>query len=889
LLRAFAVPLGLKVAAVLGLIMALTAATLIGVSADFAESLGEQAADRGAEALRGQAYDALQRITAEQARRYGAQFRRTRTLSRLLAERTEDLLSSPAANGAPPAAEGLQLVRRKGMLTNGPEAPASLVHFAGPRASPAARQAMARTAPLDPLLARARREAFSATAAWLTSEHGFVRYAPNRPLIKELPGGDEFDVRNGHFYRAAAPDRNPQGQTVWTRVYQDPAGQGLMVTVATPVYGADATFRGVTGIDVTLADMVDRILAAQPLPGAGDAADRDGQFSFLTDRRGRVIAFPRDRLADFGIAAPAEPTPGRVLDISLATAAKAEVRAALHRARKHNSSAIARVTLDGAPHLLALHTVPGTDWLLGNVVAERAVLAGVQPARAGIDREVTELTGSLTALSLGLLVLALLAVSAYLAWALVRPLRRLAHAADRVRAGGYGVHVPADRADELGQTGQAFNDMSDRLAGLVGDLEARVAERTQEAEAARHHIQSILENSPVGIVFLDGARRMQRINPAFRELFPYPEEELLGRTTALLYASEAEFARVGGAAYPILRDGGTYATTTRLQRADGTPFPASLRGRALDPNDLSQGFIWAVQDITEQKHLEDELRLLATTFRTSQASFITDRDGHIERVNPAFTAITGYRPGEVIGRNPRMFKSGYQDADFYRDMWWRILEEGHWEGEIWNRRKDGSLYPLYESVSVVRNDRGEVERFVAVFHDISEQKRLEAELDFQASHDRLTGLYNRKHFEDLLEQERHRADRYGGTFSLIMFDIDHFKRVNDRFGHHTGDDLLVRIPRLVDDHLRDSDNLARWGGEEFMLLLPQTEAHEAQPLAERLRRQVAEAGWADLPAVTLSLGVAQYRPGESADDLTRRVDDALYRAKNQGRNRVATA
>lgn len=750
--------IGLKVAAVLGLLMLAAAAAVIAVSRHYAETLGYRAADRSAQALRQQAFGDLRHVTAAQAERYSTEFERNRVLSRLLATEAEALLARPVSEPSP-----LDLSARKDMLTNSPEATASLVFWEDTDPDAACRREMARLRRLDPLLQRVRREGFSTEAAWFASADGYVRYVPNLPLVEELPD-DGYDPRENVFFQIATPRRNPENRTVWTPVYQDPAGQGLMVTASTPVYGPDGEFRGVIGVDVTLASIVERILARKELVRGGGGASR-GQFSFLVDSSGRLIAFPRGRLPELGIEPKAEPDPGQTLEHSLLETDKPEVARLIQRAATGEGPIASQLQIDGDRHLIAMDRVASTGWILGRVVSETSLTAGVLQARRAIGRDVGRLTGSLSAITLALLLTALLAVVGYVIFYLVQPLRRLAQATDALRQGSYGIHVPAERNDELGRTGQAFNELSDRLAGLIQDLEARVAQRTAEAEASRHHFQSLLENSPVGIAFLDGDRCVRQVNEAMLELFPYTEAEVLDRSTWHLYADESEYQRVGREAYPVIRTGGTYETVTELRRADGRPFPASLRGRAVNPEDLREGFIWVIQDI-------------------------------------------------------------------------------------------------------------------------SEQKRLEAELDHQASHDRLTGIYNRKRFEELLGAEIERVDRYGRPFSLIMFDIDHFKTVNDAHGHHIGDRVLVQATERVARELRHTDSLARWGGEEFMVLLPETRLEEATALAERLRTAFAEPVDPQLPLISLSLGVTEYRPGETTEELTRRLDQALYRAKNAGRNRV---
>ncbi|WP_200257110.1 sensor domain-containing diguanylate cyclase [Halorhodospira neutriphila] len=295
-------------------------------------------------------------------------------------------------------------------------------------------------------------------------------------------------------------------------------------------------------------------------------------------------------------------------------------------------------------------------------------------------------------------------------------------------------------------------------------------------------------------------------------------------------------------------------------------------------------------DITERVAMESQLRLLAATFRSSHAVFITDAEGAIQRVNPAFTQLTGYTDEEAIGHHPgELLHSGYQGWAFYQAMFEQLKEQGAWEGEIWDQRKDGAIIPLYMSVSVVRDQQGAIEHYVAVCHDISRQKQLEAELERQAFYDRLTEVSNRRHFESLLEQESQRAHRYGHALSLVFLDVDHFKALNDTYGHEIGDRVLVELVQLLQQRLRASDLVGRWGGEEFLVMLPETPAEQARQVAESLRAQVQEGLMPGAGAITISLGVAAYQPGEALKDFIKRADDALYSAKYSGRNCVVTA
>ncbi|PMR77701.1 sensor domain-containing protein [Billgrantia endophytica] len=282
---------------------------------------------------------------------------------------------------------------------------------------------------------------------------------------------------------------------------------------------------------------------------------------------------------------------------------------------------------------------------------------------------------------------------------------------------------------------------------------------------------------------------------------------------------------------------------------------------------------------------QEELRLMAAAFETGQATLITDTDTRIIRVNQAFTRITGYRLEDVLGQTPHLFKSGRHGPGFYAMLWNRLMAKGHWQGEIWNRNKHGQVYPIWQSITVVKGDDDQVLHYVAVFHDITERKRIERALAREASSDHLTGVANRRSFDRALVKAVKSAQAEERELVLVLFDIDHFKRVNDIHGHDVGDEILLLLARCVQDRLRKTDLLARWGGEEFTLLLSDTPLSGALQLAERLRRDVARAIFPG-PTVTISIGLTRFQPGDSARDLLTRADRALYRAKQNGRNRV---
>jgi diguanylate cyclase (GGDEF)-like protein/PAS domain S-box-containing protein len=299
--------------------------------------------------------------------------------------------------------------------------------------------------------------------------------------------------------------------------------------------------------------------------------------------------------------------------------------------------------------------------------------------------------------------------------------------------------------------------------------------------------------------------------------------------------------------------------------------------------------VGTAQDVTERKTVETRLRQAATVYEnTSEGVVITGPDQRIQAVNPAFTAITGYREDEVIGNTLRMLQSGRHDAEFYRAMWTALHAVGRWQGEIWNRRKDGATYPEWLNISAVRDDAHHVINYIAVFSDITTIKNAQAKVEYLASHDALTGLPNRVLFRDRLAQVLARAHRHGRNVALLFVDLDRFKLVNDTLGHETGDRLLQEVARRLLTCVRAEDTVARMGGDEFVIIQedvkqPDDAATLAMRLLQQMNTPVSLQGREIV--VTLSVGISLYpRDGEDIGTLVKKADAAMYRAKEAGRN-----
>ena len=292
---------------------------------------------------------------------------------------------------------------------------------------------------------------------------------------------------------------------------------------------------------------------------------------------------------------------------------------------------------------------------------------------------------------------------------------------------------------------------------------------------------------------------------------------------------------------------------------------------------------------------EEELRLAATAFDTHEAILITDRDANIIRVNRAFSEITGYTAEEVIGRNPRLLNSGIHDEGFFAAFWSALLTEGQWQGEVWNRRKNGEVFPQMQSVTAVRDGSGKTSQYVSAFLDISDQKKAEMEIQRLAYYDTLTNLPNRRLLMERLHQEVSSAARHQCCGALLFLDLDNFKTINDALGHSTGDVLLKQVAERLSSSVRTEDTIARLGGDEFVVLLPELDSNSdaaaklALAVAEKIRNAIGATF--DLLGreyqTSTSIGITLFPQANSdPDELLKQADAAMYQAKASGRNDI---
>jgi diguanylate cyclase (GGDEF)-like protein/PAS domain S-box-containing protein len=421
----------------------------------------------------------------------------------------------------------------------------------------------------------------------------------------------------------------------------------------------------------------------------------------------------------------------------------------------------------------------------------------------------------------------------------------------------------------------------------------RENERRQATEALREseaRYRAVTQSASDAIVTADSAGNIVDWNRGAEVIFGYTEAEASGQPLTILMPLRYRERHLAGMRR-VLSGGDPQVLGQTLEleglRRDQSEFPLEL---TLAKCELAGGWFIAatIHDITGRKRAEMQIRLAAEVFEQSSEAFvITDAAHNIILVNHAFTVITGYSEAEVLGQNPRMLASGLHAPEFFRTMWATLGSHGYWQGEVWDRRKDGRIYPKRLSISRALDAQGNPTHYIGIFSDITEYKATEERIQQLAHFDVLTGLPNRALLSDRIHHDLSMAQRSHGHLALLFLDLDHFKNVNDTLGHRVGDELLVEVGRRLKSVVRGEDTVSRLGGDEFVLVLPDTDADGAAHVAGKLLEAVAQPCLIEQHElfITPSIGITIYPgDGDNFDVLSQRADVAMYRAKRDGRN-----
>lgn len=359
-----------------------------------------------------------------------------------------------------------------------------------------------------------------------------------------------------------------------------------------------------------------------------------------------------------------------------------------------------------------------------------------------------------------------------------------------------------------------------RIVGVAKDITER-KQAEKELAKSEQHFRAVMQSASDGIVTGTEAGLIEGWNAAAGRLFGYTEAEVVGQSiTVLIPERFRSFHNMGltrVAAGGEKRIIGKTVEVVGLHK-NGSEIQLELSLAQWGTAD-GQHFNAIIRDISERKSAEEQLRIAAVAFETHEAILITDAKANIIRTNRAFTEITGYRPNEVLGKNPRILSSGRHDKVFYAAMWQQLLTTGSWTGEVWDKRKSGEIYPKWLTITAVKNNAGEAVEYVGIFSDITVRKKAEDEIHKLAFYDSLTGLPNRRLLNDRLQQIMASSGRTGRQGALLFLDLDNFKTLNDTLGHDIGDLLLQQVAKRLTICIREGDTVARLGGDEFVIVL----------------------------------------------------------------------
>ncbi len=420
------------------------------------------------------------------------------------------------------------------------------------------------------------------------------------------------------------------------------------------------------------------------------------------------------------------------------------------------------------------------------------------------------------------------------------------------------------------------------LFSIIRDVTKR-KKYEDDLKAREEKYRAVIETSADGFWMADATGKLLEVNDVYVKQSGYSREELLTMKISDLEAKEnPEDTK---AHIDKLLTEGHDRFESLHRRKDGSIWPVEIVTNFW-PIEDGIFFVFII-DITERKKSLEQLHLMALVFQHAvEAMLITDKNNRIININESFAKLTGYTLDDVQNKNPKILASGRENKDFYKQMWRSILEEGSWQGEVYDRRKDGSIYPKYLSINTVRNSENEIAFFIGSFMDITERKLAENKIRKLAYSDTLTGLHNRLSLISQFEQELSIAKRSYSVLAMLFIDLDRFKVINDTLGHQAGDLLLIEVSERIRTAISAHDVVARLGGDEFVVILNQLTSIEdaasvAMTIIERISDPYELEGHRLITSA--SIGISGYpNDGKDATSLMQNADTAMYQAKNEG-------
>lgn len=621
-----------------------------------------------------------------------------------------------------------------------------------------------------------------------------------------------------------------------------------VMRAAVPIYSADDTVFGIVIINMDFSRTLDTLLASRI----------EGDYDYVTNDSGDLLGDPDESKQYFGFEFGRR---WRIQD-------QYPELAGLFKDSKDDATL--RASLPDDELIMHFHKVAfdpdNPARYLGLAEGER--YSNILKRTGAAVNRIIALTVFLVALAT--------ALALWLSRVITHPLRAITLATEKFADGDTSINLPQHTQGEIGILASSFTRMFEQ-----------VNERTGQLEQSENYVRNVIDSAADGIITIDSDGIIRSFNRAAESMFGFLDSEVIGNNVSMLMP---EPYRNKHDTYLDNYHQTGHATVIGIgreavgQHKDGSVFPIDLNVTEMSARGETI-YIGTLRDIRERKQAEEELRLAAKVMDTSlEAVMITDMDNNIQSINPAFVSITGYTEEEVLNKNPSILQSGKHDRHFYEEMWDSINQTNSWQGEIWDRRKNGEIYPKWLSVSVIRDDDGAISNHVAIFSDITERKLAEDRLFHAAHYDSLTQLPNRMLFNDRLEQAIERAGRKNWKLALLFLDLDNFKVINDTLGHDIGDELICQVASRLETTLWESDTVARLAGDEFTVIVENIKDNDdiiqvvnkivnalSQPFQLNDQERFA----------TASIGISIFpEDGNDSRTLLKHADVAMYLAKN---------
>lgn len=390
----------------------------------------------------------------------------------------------------------------------------------------------------------------------------------------------------------------------------------------------------------------------------------------------------------------------------------------------------------------------------------------------------------------------------------------------------------------------------------------------------------ILEKIQQGIIILNERFNIMYLNPWAEKVTLYKKNEIDHIDKMLMTDNQSVMLDI----FRSAEETGTYEGELFFKRKSGEIYPVWVHITSSKNNERFPRYILFFLDITEQKRVQMKQKLAEKVLQTtSEGVLVTDANGFIIKVNAAFELVTGYTSEEAIGKNPKILQSGIHGKEFYDQMWSAVLNKGNWQGEIWNKRKNGEIYPEWMNLNSIKDETGNITNYIAVFSDITDRKHAEEQLRNLAHYDSLTGVANRYSLQKRLKSLIRTAEKYNQQMAILFLDLNRFKYVNDNLGHSFGDILLKEVSARIKDLIKNKDMIARLGGDEFIIVLPNIKhAKEGVFMAQKINKALSSPFMLGNREVFIStsIGISLYpMDGKDMETLLSSADKAMFKAK----------